>query len=316
MRMNGSCAGGTGAFLDEMAAVLKVPVERFDALAAKGSTVYDISGRCGVYAKTDIQPLLNQGAAREDLALSALHAVAKQTIGGLAQGLSIEAPVVFEGGPLTFNPTLVRVFAERLGLADGEALLPDRPETIVARGAALALSGMFADKDATLDAREAARLLEGFRDEETSGPAPAPLFATEEERAAFRTRHARPAPPNLDRAAARAREQGGTLRCYLGIDSGSTTTKLALVDEEESLPTASTRATTDGPSTWRATRCWPCATPSAPAAWSWTWPPAAPPATGSGCSSEPSTPTTTRWRRSPTPARPRAAFPTPRSSST
>ncbi|MDO4261544.1 MAG: BadF/BadG/BcrA/BcrD ATPase family protein, partial [Eubacteriales bacterium] len=90
MRMNGSCAGGTGAFIDEVASILKVSVEEFDALAARGTCVYDISGRCGVYAKTDIQPLLNQGIAKEDLALSAFHAIAKQTIGGLAQGLDIE----------------------------------------------------------------------------------------------------------------------------------------------------------------------------------------------------------------------------------
>ena len=77
MRMNGSCAGGTGAFIDEIASILQVPVEEFNALAAKGTCVYDISGRCGVYAKTDIQPLLNQGIAREDLALSAFHAIAK-----------------------------------------------------------------------------------------------------------------------------------------------------------------------------------------------------------------------------------------------
>lgn len=99
MRMNGRCAGGTGAFLDEIAAILKVPVEDFNALAEKGTCVYDISGRCGVYAKTDIQPLLNQGVSKQDLALSAFHAIAKQTIGGLAQGLDIKAPVVFEGGP-------------------------------------------------------------------------------------------------------------------------------------------------------------------------------------------------------------------------
>ena len=89
-RMNGSCAGGTGAFIDEVASILKVPIEEFDAMAAQGTCVYDISGRCGVYAKTDIQPLLNQGVAKADLALSAFHAIAKQTIGGLAQGLDIE----------------------------------------------------------------------------------------------------------------------------------------------------------------------------------------------------------------------------------
>ena len=95
MRMNGSCAGGTGAFLDEIASVLNIPVEQLNELASKGQCVYDISGRCGVYAKTDIQPLVNQGVLKEDLALSSFHAIAKQTIGGLAQGLDIEKPVAF-----------------------------------------------------------------------------------------------------------------------------------------------------------------------------------------------------------------------------
>ena len=95
MRMNGSCAGGTGAFIDEVAAILHVSIEEFDALAARGNCVYDVSGRCGVYAKTDIQPLLNQGVSKENLALSAFHAIAKQTIGGLAQGLEIKKPVAF-----------------------------------------------------------------------------------------------------------------------------------------------------------------------------------------------------------------------------
>ena len=89
MRMNGSCAGGTGAFIDEIASLLRTPVEKFHELAAEGKTVYDISGRCGVYAKTDIQPLLNQGVSLPDIALSSYHAIAKQTIGGLAQGLDI-----------------------------------------------------------------------------------------------------------------------------------------------------------------------------------------------------------------------------------
>ena len=146
MRMNGSCAGGTGAFIDEIASVLKIPVEDFNALAAKGTCVYDISGRCGVYAKTDIQPLLNQGVAKEDLALSAFHAIAKQTIGGLAQGLEIKAPVAFEGGPLTFNPVLVKVFAERLSLAREDILIPEHPELMVACGAAVSLKNMLKKK--------------------------------------------------------------------------------------------------------------------------------------------------------------------------
>ena len=132
MRMNGSCAGGTGAFIDEIATLLGVKTEEFESLAAKGTTVYDISGRCGVFAKTDIQPLLIQGADRADIALSTFHAIAKQTIGGLSQGLELKAPIIFEGGPLTFNSTLIRVFAERLGLSDKDYIVPQHAETIVA----------------------------------------------------------------------------------------------------------------------------------------------------------------------------------------
>ena len=116
MRMNGVCAGGTGAFIDEIAQLLEMPVEEFNAHAERATHIHQVSGRCGVFAKTDIQPLLNQGIAREELALSTLYAVARQTIGGLAQGTTIKAPVVFEGGPLTFNPRLVRAFVDLLGL--------------------------------------------------------------------------------------------------------------------------------------------------------------------------------------------------------
>ena len=96
MRMNGSCAGGTGAFIDEIATLLQVRPEEYESLAERGRQLYDISGRCGVYAKTDIQPLLNQGVSKEDIALSALHAISKQTIGGLAQGLTMTPPIIFD----------------------------------------------------------------------------------------------------------------------------------------------------------------------------------------------------------------------------
>ena len=139
MRMNGSCAGGTGAFIDEIAALLRVPAEAFESLARMGKQVYSISGRCGVFAKTDIQTLLNQGASRADIALSAFHAIAKQTIGGLAQGLEMTPPVIFEGGPLTYNPTLIQVFAQRLGLREDQIIRPGNADTIVALGAALAM---------------------------------------------------------------------------------------------------------------------------------------------------------------------------------
>ena len=231
MRMNGSCAGGTGAFIDEMAALLKVPVEQFDALAARGQSVHQVSGRCGVYAKTDIQPLLNQGVSKEDLALSSFHAIAKQTIGGLAQGLDIHPPVIFEGGPLTFNPTLVRVFAERLELADDDIVIPQNPETIVALGAALAADELFADNENCLvaDLLDAADTL----DRAAASPAPSTrgtaYFASPEERAAWEASHALAPQTPPDPI------PGSAVRAYLGIDSGSTTTKFALVSPDGKL---------------------------------------------------------------------------------
>ena len=261
MRMNGSCAGGTGAFIDEIASLLKTPIEEFDALAAKGKELYDISGRCGVYAKTDIQPLLNQGVPKEDLALSSFHAIAKQTIGGLAQGLTIQKPLVFEGGPLTFNPTLVRVFSERLELKEEEILFPSHPELLIACGAALASNRLFTE----IKEQRAGELLSLIEDlearrekafagngcleraskegaagesskestskesscEEKSGGRS--FFSNEAEKQDFLQRHAKKEiqKPQL--------QAGDCLRVYLGIDSGSTTTKFVLLDEAETV---------------------------------------------------------------------------------
>ncbi|MCD7834787.1 MAG: acyl-CoA dehydratase activase [Lachnospiraceae bacterium] len=272
MRMNGSCAGGTGAFIDEIAKVLKTPVEEFNALAQQGSCVYDISGRCGVYAKTDIQPLLNQGVSRQDLALSAFHAIAKQTIGGLAQGLDIEKPVVFEGGPLTFNPRLIGVFAERLGLSPEETLIPERPEIMIAYGAALSLESMFAARTSVYTPGQLRERLEmpahsgQLQDDpstevrcpknggqatsaaaadfcasgdSTGGSAGTaavgtydpskPYFSSEEELERFLARH------TLKECIPYQPQRGETVRAYLGIDSGSTTTKFVLMDEQENI---------------------------------------------------------------------------------
>ena len=229
MRMNGSCAGGTGAFIDEIASVLKTPVEKFNALAEKGTCVYDISGRCGVYAKTDIQPLLNQGAAKADLALSTYHAIAKQTIGGLAQGLKIEKPVAFEGGPLTFHPRLIRVFAERLDLSEEDILIPEHPELMVAYGAALSLGNMLQEEGKPLTVQELADQLAGMDRRAGRSSQTKPFFASPEERKAFEKRHrkknTRWNPP----------KEGSRIRAYLGIDSGSTTTKFVLLNEQEEL---------------------------------------------------------------------------------
>ena len=231
MRMNGSCAGGTGAFIDEVAAILRVPIEKFNETASQGSCVYDISGRCGVYAKTDIQPLLNQGVSKEDLALSSFHAIAKQTIGGLAQGLEIEGPVVFEGGPLTFHPRLIRVFAERLGLSGEEILIPERPELMIAYGAALSLGELYGEDERTYelsDLLERIRQIQrrGLEREQKDAPV---FFETPKELAAFQERH------RLPGTRRREPEPGEVVRAYLGIDSGSTTTKMVLMDENENL---------------------------------------------------------------------------------
>jgi len=231
MRMNGSCAGGTGAFIDEIASILKVPVEEFNELASQGSCIYDISGRCGVYAKTDIQPLLNQGISRQDLALSSFHAIAKQTIGGLAQGLDIQKPVVFEGGPLTFNPTLVDVFAERLGLTPEETLRPSHPEIMIAYGAALSLDGMFAGGSSWYTPKHYLELLDNPElRAHLQASADGPLFfESEEEHRKFNEHH------QLPEFTPYVPKKGETVHAYLGIDSGSTTTKFVLMDEDENI---------------------------------------------------------------------------------
>ncbi|MDR1127432.1 MAG: acyl-CoA dehydratase activase, partial [Treponema sp.] len=230
MRMNGACAGGTGAFIDEAASLLKIPVEEFESFAAKGAFVYEISGRCGVFAKTDIQPLLNQGARKEDIALSTFHAIAKQTIGGLAQGLEFKPPIAFEGGPLTFNPTLIRVFAERLNLTEDDIIRPESPETIVARGAALSLGGLFADAPALLTRPVADSLLDSpalFTDH--SSTSKKKWFASQEEKDDWLEQH------RVTGVKRGVSKDKATENVYLGIDAGSTTTKFALLDEDENV---------------------------------------------------------------------------------
>lgn len=238
MRMNGSCAGGTGAFLDEVAAILRIPVEELNRTAAQGETVYDISGRCGVYAKTDIQPLLNQGVSKENLALSSLHAVAKQTIGGLAQGLDIRGPVLFEGGPMTFNPTLIQVFAQRLNLSEEEILVPEHPETIVAYGAALSLDSLFAQSRTPVDLNGLLKTMDGLHEAiqvENVGTTPL-FFESAEEKEEFLRRHALPEQSFCPgRKKVDVQPASGPVRAYLGIDCGSTTTKFVLINEDENL---------------------------------------------------------------------------------
>lgn len=230
MRMNGSCAGGTGAFIDQIAELLDIDTTEFNALASQGTQVYDISGRCGVFAKTDIQPLLNQGVNKSDIALSSLHAIAKQTIGGLAQGMEIHPPVLFEGGPLTFNPMLVKVFQQRLGLSGEQAMLPEQAETLVAMGAALSFKSLFTHGEGYLNFST----LDLLDEVHAQSPEEAAqnikisdgLFANSQEHDEFVKAH----PLDLEDPAF---PPAGTVKdVWLGIDAGSTTTKFVLLDDE------------------------------------------------------------------------------------
>jgi predicted CoA-substrate-specific enzyme activase len=223
-RMNGICAGGTGAFVDQMAALLNTDAAGLDALAARSKTVYPIASRCGVFAKSDIQSLLNEGASREDIAASVLQSVVNQTIGGLSCGKPIRGRVAFLGGPLHFLPELRRRFMETLRREGSEFTSPEDSHLFAAMGAAM-LCGegggtLFEDlwrRAAALDA-EAAREVGRME----------PLFSGAGEYERFRQRHAADSVPRLSL-------EGYEGPCFLGIDAGSTTTKLALLSAEGEL---------------------------------------------------------------------------------
>ena len=227
MRMNGSCAGGTGAFIDEIATLLNVPTEKFNTLASHGKTVYDISGRCGVFAKTDIQPLLIQGARREDIALSTFHAMAKQTIGGLSQGLTIKPPVIFEGGPLCFNSTLIDVFAQRLSLKKEDIIIPEYPEMMVALGAAMSTDHLFKNNQTSYTLSFLVTKLEHLKNVSENKNYTQPFFSSENEKNDFIRRHTNEQLQSHD--ISNKKEIG----VYIGIDSGSTTSKIVVLDEKE-----------------------------------------------------------------------------------
>ena len=217
VRMNGSCAGGTGAFIDQMATLLGVSPAEMNEEAQHAERTYTIASRCGVFAKTDVQPLLNQGAKRADVARSIFMAVVNQTIAGLAQGRPIEGNVVYLGGPLTFMSELRACFDEALGLT---GLCPENSLYFVALGAA---HQAMEDMKLT-DCIEA---IDAFHSTESYNALP-PLFETEDDLNAFRARHARA-------KVARRDPEGYTGNVYLGIDSGSTTIKSVVISEDGEL---------------------------------------------------------------------------------
>lgn len=139
--MNGSCAGGTGAFLDQMATLLNTDASGLNELAKGYKTIYPIASRCGVFAKTDVQPLINEGAAKEDIAASIFQAIVNQTISGLACGRPIKGNVAFLGGPLNYLSQLRVRFIETLNLKDDEILIPEEAHLFVSKGASLSSIG-------------------------------------------------------------------------------------------------------------------------------------------------------------------------------
>ena len=222
-RMNGTCAGGTGAFIDQMALLLSTDAEGLNEAAKHYQTIYPIAARCGVFAKSDIQPLINEGAAREDLAVSIFQAVVDQTITGLACGHPIRGSVAFLGGPLSFLSELRRRFVETLGLKPEEVIFPANSQYYVAIGAALLAEKAEPVRIETL----IERIREAGEHSELTKTMP-PLFENEADYAAFRARQDQNRVERGELASA-------TGPAFLGIDAGSTTTKAALIDEDGKL---------------------------------------------------------------------------------
>lgn len=217
VRMNGTCAGGTGAFADQMASLMQISVDEMNELAKQHEKIYSIASRCGVFAKTDIQPLLNQGARKEDISASILYAIVNQTITGLAQGHPIEGNIVYLGGPLTFMSELRKSFDKTLHC---QGTCPEDSLVYVALGAAYY-------SEEAVDLEQALSII-GEQADFTKDSSLRPLFKNQEEYDAFYARHAAHKVPRRE-----GEEYHGN--AYLGIDSGSTTLKVVLTDADGSI---------------------------------------------------------------------------------
>ena len=222
-RMNSSCAGGTGAFIDQMATLLQTDAMGLNEMAKSYKQIYPIAARCGVFAKTDVQPLINEGVAKEDIATSIFQAVVNQTISVLACGKQIKGKVAFLGGPLHFLSELRKRFIETLGLTDENVVVPEKPELFVALGAAI-----LAKKEKEINLEYLGQKLHNLKDDFHNNNDLRPLFKNETEIKFFRKRHNAHQVPVGDLKT----YKGGV---FLGIDAGSTTSKLALIGQDGEL---------------------------------------------------------------------------------
>lgn len=223
-RMNGTCAGGTGAFIDQMASLLNVDNETMDKLSLESKKIYSIASRCGVFAKSDIQPLINQGAKKEDIAASIYQAVVNQTVSGLVQGYEISGKVMFLGGPLYYCKGLRKRFVETLGLSCENAVFPEYALVSVALGCAV-----FASANTELyDFDDILKRLENAVNSDNVSGRIEPLFKNDGEYEEFLKRHSRADVGKCDISTY-------TGDAYLGIDCGSTTTKLVLLNDRDEI---------------------------------------------------------------------------------
>ena len=222
-RMNGICAGGTGSFIDQMASLLQTDATGLNEYAKHYQAIYPIAARCGVFAKTDIQPLINDGATKEDLSASIFQAVVNQTISGLACGKPIRGHVAFLGGPLHFLSELKTAFIRTLKLDDEHIIAPDNSHLFAAIGSALN-----AKQDVTVSLVELKERMRTTIKLDFEVERMEPLFATEEDYQAFHDRQSAYKVKTGDLSTYKG-------KCFLGIDAGSTTTKTALVGEDGTL---------------------------------------------------------------------------------
>lgn len=223
-RMNSSCAGGTGAFIDQMAHLMGLTVDEMDNLSLKHENIYEIASRCGVFAKTDIQPLLNQGARKEDISASVFQSVVNQTIGGLAQGRSIEGKIMFLGGPLYFCKGLRERFIKTLKLQENDVVSPENAQVFVAIGSAIYSK----EDNREYEYEELLKIIKENRNEIATINIIDPLFNDESEYEEFKKRHNRAKVISKD-----INLYNG--EAYIGIDAGSTTTKVVLIDKEDNI---------------------------------------------------------------------------------